>query len=199
MAYIPETDNTLTQAMANQVGGGLNYDNLWNIWQQAREQNPPEGFSPVKNREGAPPNYFLTPEDMMTLINALTPNNLYTNPDTSRKEGMFNYPTSAMNISNYSNMGVPNTIIQASQDPQSQLSYLQTARKYKFPIYKQGPQAIYEHEIGHYQDPRLNNYRMGSTPNYGWTTFGGLSGGLLQRELPAMTAEERYWESLGIK
>ena len=39
---------------------------------------------------------------------------------------------------------------------------------------------------------------MWSFPNHGFTTYQGLSGGLLQSEFPALVAEERYRSLLNL-
>ena len=53
-------------------------------------------------------------------------------------------------------------------------------------------QSVYEHELAHSNDLRSNPEKMWSFPNHGFTTFGGLTGRILQREFPAMLAEDKY-------
>jgi hypothetical protein len=43
-------------------------------------------------------------------------------------------------------------------------------------------------------DPRLLPMRMWSYPNKGYLTKEGLRGRILQRELPAMLAEDKFWD-----
>lgn len=55
--------------------------------------------------------------------------------------------------------------------------------------------GFFVHENAHVNDPRLNKSKMWSSPNAGYITQGGLSGGVLQRERPAIQAENNWRNS----
>lgn len=179
----------------------MDYNNLWDVWLEAMRKAPPKDFSEVKNREGAPKNYFLTPEDMTALLNAYSPYDLYNKPNTTPQA--LGYPTSAFNISNYpGDVGINNAIVQASQDPKSLLTDIYSIKPEDYNnvpemYYPFGTQGIYEHELGHYFDPRLNKYI-----NRGYLAKQGSYQGtpITARESPAQRSEGRYWvEDLGLR
>lgn len=175
----------------------LAYKNLFNQWLESQQQNTPQGFNPAQSEQGAPQNYFLKPEDMMASLNAISPYDLYMKPDVSPK--MLDYPTSAFNINNrIGNMGIPQAILMASQSPQSQLSSLMSMQDSASMNYgdipqqyrSNVPQGIYQHEVAHYKDPRLNPMAN----NYGYLMRAGLPGNIASREIPAMRAEDSFWD-----
>jgi len=185
--------------MAKKKKKKLKYDNIWDYFLEAHEQPTPKGFQPITKRNGQRPT-FLTPEDMMSLLNAISPYDLYNKPDVTPKEGQFDYPTSAFNIDNrrYGKIGIPEAIIMASQGPKKLLPIyeMDTARKNysDIPEWFQRfiPQGIYEHEVGHSEDPRLNP----EAKNYGWLVRNGLQGNVATREDVGMQAENKFWELL---
>ena len=179
----------------------MNYDDLWQLWLESKKQSPPKDYYDVKDKENAPKNYFLKPEEMYALLNSYSPYDLYNKPNIYPEQDI-GYPTSAMNIFRRSDeLGVPNAIVQASQDPQNKISQLHSIKPIDYsnvPEYAQpfGTQAIYEHEVGHYQDPRLNPYKPYSYPNMGYIARYGLDQPTLMREAPAMVAEEDFWTKI---
>src|SRR3990167_1540463 len=176
----------------------MKYEDLWNTWLSSHEQSTPKGISSVKNHLGTPKNYFLTPEDMITLINALSPYDLYMKQD--KRPIPLDYPTNAFNISNKPNdLGITDAIVQASRDPKDAklgMYGTPTAARLDIPVDKQKlgyprfAQGVYEHEVGHYLDPRMFPYK-----NKGKLIKYGMPQGtpIMTRELPAIEQERRYW------
>jgi len=138
----------------------------------------------VKEYPGSPA-YWLDPEDIEAYANALTPEELYMNPSTLPLT--HDYPTTAVNLRQPpwldQNKNVT-AMFAAKNDPRRDMNM-----GWQRPGEAQG---VYEHEIAHERDPRRNPYKMWSFPNHGFTTYNGLSGGVLQREFPAMIAEEKF-------
>lgn len=175
------------------------YKQLFQRWLESNQQNPPQGYSQVQNQPGAPNNYFLKPEDMMRMLNATSPYDLYNKPSTYPQN--LDYPTSAFNINNsVGRIGIPQAILMASQNPQHQVSQLMSSANSAQMNYgdippqlrRYVPQGIYSHEVEHFQDPRLNPMAN----NYGYMTRRGLQGNIASREVPAMNAEDRFWDML---
>jgi hypothetical protein len=176
----------------------ITYDDLWAMWMRAKEQQIPSMFAPVQNYPNAPQNYFMKPEDMVTLVRDLTPYDLYNKPDN--RPIPLDYPTSAFNISNLPNdLGIQEAIFQASRNPQNSLMGLIGTPMNAFmniPINKQQeampyfPQGVYQHEVGHYLNPQLLQYL-----NRGFLTKYGIPQGtpIMAREAPAMAQENRFW------
>jgi len=139
----------------------------------------------IKTYPGIPA-YSVSPKNITAYVNASSPWDLWRKPDDS--PFYMDYPTSAVNISPPWH----------ERKPKNKAIMFSSGEDIKRGLYQAEPrdmQGIYEHEAAHWTDPRINPYRMWSFPNHGLTTYGGLSGGLLQREFPAMVAEERYYNS----
>lgn len=174
----------------------LKYKALFDDWLNAREQNAPEGIKPIQQRKGAPKGYFLKPDDMQALANAYSPYDLYTKPDNSPI--YMDYPTSALNIHNQDGLGVRNAILLNAEEPKkltNLISVLQSSRdNYSKEEQPYAAQGIYEHEVGHYLDPRLKQYD--ENRNDGYTTRWGLPGDLGSRETPGVIAEDKYWDRM---
>ena len=165
---------------------GLKYSDLIQTWLDMHDQGSPSGFAPIKKHNNSPPVNYLKPEDIAVAMNAKSPYDLYLRPDSSPPWS--DYPTSAVNISNKDGVGLPNNILMASGKSGKELlpfkSMVESAA-FDYPDipadYKKFiPQGIYEHEYGHYQDPRLN-------PN---------AQGIKSREAPAMRAEDKFWDRI---
>ena len=183
----------------------MNYTDLWKTWLEAREQNPPEGIAPLREHKGYTKPYFLMPEDMMKVLNAFSPYDLYNNPDTTPP--LIDYSTSAFNIKNLpGGLGIENAILLASQNPKSQLSPIHSVSEEQKLGYADIPQellkyvaqGIYEHEYGHEKDPRL----LPQGKNYGFLIRYGLPGNIAGRETPAIRQEDMFWDYImneGIK
>lgn len=137
---------------------------------------------------------------MATVMNAMTPYDLYMHPTT--QPFPIDYPTIG-----YNQMGSPDRLgVTRGTTLLSNLSGLQgdyygnpwqgirsweeLANQYPSNFPRQlAPQAVYEHEAGHTIDPRLNPQKY----NKGYLTRGGLSGEVFNREMPAMKAEDDFW------
>lgn len=173
-------------------------DDLWKIWLLNRQQQTPEGYEQIRqyNNQNIPRAYWLQPENMAAVLNAYSPYDLFMKPDYTTAMDL-GYPTPAFNINNKFGVGIPSLIALASQLPQNKLSQItnfDTIRKNYNDIpqalQKYIPQGVYEHEVGHYLDPRL----VPSANNYGYISRMGLPGGIASREEPAMQKENRFWE-----
>ena len=166
------------------------------MWLEEKSQPAPRGFAKVKNDPESPGNSFLTPEDMMAILNAVSPYDLYQNPDSSPK--MLDYPTSAFNINNrIGKMGISQAIVQASRASKRPLSNVLSTADSALMNYTEedrpyAAQGIYEHEKAHFKDPRLNPMAN----NRGWLMYAGLPGNIAAREVPAMRSEDRFFENL---
>jgi len=152
----------------------------WQQWLDSVDQKT----SSVKEYPGSKARW-LDPKDMETYANALTPEELYMNPPTLPLT--HNYPTTATNI------GMPPWLDQEKNATALFASKADPRRDMHMGWQQPGEaQGVYEHEVAHERDPRRDKYKMWSFPNHGLTTYNGLSGGLLQREFPAMIAEEKF-------
>ncbi len=161
---------------------------LWYRWLESRAQPPIEG-NEIYNEDSEYPAYYLSEKDMMRWLTSFSPSELLKEPDP---RGYFSgeYATSGFNkrpmpYDTFPDVAVMNQGL-GEQAPWASL----------YPVQQLGPnaaQGVYAHELGHFRDMRPNPYKMWSFPNHGFMTWSGLSGGLLQREFPAMVAEEDFW------
>lgn len=177
----------------------MKYDDLWKYWLEAHSQREPSWFSnlvSLSNKQNLPRPYLLKPRDMAAYANAFTPFDLYTRPNSTP---MQTNPTTAVITDNpYGKIGAPGgTIMFSSEtDPWQGLKKLKD--------YAQGnyndipaelkdliPRAVYEHELGHYYDPRISP----ESYNKGYITKHGLPGEVANAEEPAMKAEDRFWRN----
>ena len=173
----------------------LKFEDIWQYFLEANAQPTPKGFEPI--RERGKKSTFLTPENMMALLNAISPSDLYMKPDYSPSDAV-GYSTSAFDIDNrrYGNIGIPEAVVMASQEPKKLLPLygMDTARKNytDIPKWLQRfiPQGIYEHELGHTEDPRL----VPEAKNYGYLMRNGLQGNIASREDVGMQAEDKFWD-----
>jgi len=170
------------------------YENLWEAWLESHAQSAPEGFVPIRSREGYQPT-FLQPEKAIALINALTPRDLYTNPQYVPFP--MDYPAPGFDIKRRGStqLGIPQALV-FSTEPSIKYglkSMEQMRPEYSdipSELHRFIPQGIYEHELGHYLDPRL----LPETYNQGYITRFGLPGNIASRELPALRAESKFWD-----
>ena len=162
----------------------MNYNDLWNEYVESNK---------LKKKKGDMMPSF-SPEVITALLNAYSPYDLYNKPSTVPP--WTSYPTSAVNIDNQRGgpIGIPMLNASVGEDPKRQLSpfYNISQVQKNYPPDVNAENAVAVHENAHGQDPRLNPYAPWSFPNHGLMTYGGLSGGLLQREFPAMVAEDRW-------
>jgi len=151
--------------------------------------NKPEGSPEIKEYEERPA-YYLSPEDIAAYVNAVSPYELFTNPDVMPFR--MDYPTTAINYNAPWYLPEREKNVTALFPNKASMKYGLTT---DWMDMLQDPllaQAVYEHEVGHQKDPRTNPYKMWSFPNKGLLTWQGLFGELLQREFPAMVAEENF-------
>lgn len=158
----------------------------YRTWLESKSEKP-QGSPDIQEYPDTPA-YYLTPEQMMAYMNAFSPGDLWMNPNTN--PGLMDYPTTAMNYRApwYSPEAAKNL-------PSAMFTTKEDFLRWLIPYWmnsQQEAQGVYEHEVAHARDPRTDPYQAWSFPNKGFTTYGGLSGGLLQREFPAMVAEERF-------
>lgn len=179
---------------------GLKFGNLGKFWLGANREQTPQEFNPVQ-QSGDIPSYFMKPENMMSYLNAFSPYDLYRRP--SQFPAQIDYDTSAFNIRQPFNANpqfnneLQQAILMASQNPMNRFLSLRGMQQ-EIPNYSDLnqylqrfiPQGIYQHESAHYQDPRLNPMAN----NYGYLMRAGLPGNIASREIPAMRAEDRYWD-----
>lgn len=179
------------------MDNSLTYDKLYQYWLEANQAQRPQGQAPIQYEQGDPRAYYMTPENMMAVLNSSTPEDLYNRPDYTPRP--LDYGTSAFNISNLPrDVGIQNAILLASQNPQRQLSpiYSQSDNvKYNYSdismlLKSLTGNAVYQHELAHYNDPRLRP----EANNYGYITRQGMPGNIAAREIPAMRAEDRFWD-----
>lgn len=174
----------------------LNYKDLFNQWLESHEQAAPQGMEPIRQRDGAPKGYFLKPDDMQALANANSPFDLYTRPDQTPI--LMDYPTSALNIHNQDGLGVDKAIVLNSEEPKkltNLISVLQSSKdNYQQEEQPYAAQGIYEHEVGHFLDPRLKQYDPNR--NDGYIKRWGLEGDIGSRETPGIREEDRYWDRM---
>lgn len=187
---------------------------LWTIWLKSMQQPMPSEFNQLKDYNTLPykpPAYLLKPEDIMKFMNAQSVWDLYKKPD-SQNWGGFDYPTTAVNYSanplqdsasfNAYASGKPiDVIMESVKDPVNpfyiignMLSLINERKDLTESQKRYIPQGVLEHELAHANDPRLNPYEMWSYPNHGYTTRGRLTGGILQREMPAQKQEEMFMD-----
>jgi hypothetical protein len=162
----------------------LSYKN----WLESKNEKP-KGSPDVKTEKGYPA-YFLSPEDIASYINSIDVWDLFTKPNT--QPFYLDYPTTAINVRNRENKDKEVTTLFPNKS---------SVAKYGINTnwlnnLLENAMGVYKHEVGHAKDLRINPEKMWSFLNHGFTTYGGLSGGLLQREFPAMVAEEDYLDSL---
>lgn len=168
----------------------------WADWLQANAQPTPRYFKPIKERMGYSAT-FLKPEQVTAFINAMSAMDAQGKPDYTPIS--MDYPTIGFNYKDFTNQGKePFTVLASEPSWKYNLkSWSDIAKQYPKNYPRQyAPQAVYEHELAHYLDPRFNSEKMWSYPNRGYLTRSGLSGGTLQREMPAMMAEDEFWYNL---
>ena len=153
----------------------------WQQWLDSLDQKT----GSVKEYPGSKARW-LKPKDIDKYAGSLTPEELYMK-DKSPIPLMHSYPTTAVNISEppwLDQEKNATALFAAEADPRRDMHMGWQDND--------NAQGVYEHEVAHERDPRRDKYKMWSFPNHGFTTYNGFSGGLLQREFPAMVAEEKF-------
>ena len=159
----------------------MDYNDLWDVWLKAREEQPPKGIMKIIKREDGIKPYFTTPENMNTVLTAFSPYDLYQKPNSF--PATIDYSTSAFNIHNLPNdIGIKEAILLASRNPKNKLSMIEgvenVANAYPEWLRPYTAQGIYEHEQSHFNDPRL------------------LFKDIKSREEPANKAEKEFYNSI---
>ena len=172
----------------------LKFNNLSDFWIFANSQKAPQGFESIRQSNGIP-GVFMKPENMMNYLNAYSPFDLYQKPSTFPTP--IDYETSAFNYSNPFNNTMQNAIFLASQNPVNRFLPIHGVNNetsnysdIQSNLHKYIPQGIYEHEVGHFLDPRL----LPQKNNYGYMTRYGLRGNIGGRERPGIEAENKFWD-----
>jgi len=161
---------------------------LYKLWLKIHSNKPIN--SPNIKEYADYPAYYLSPEEIVSYINAKSPFELFINPDITPFS--MDYPTTAINVK------APFYLPQEKEKNVTALFPTSSSMKYGLTtdwmdeLDKLFAQAVYEHEVAHARDIRINPYKMWSFPNKGLLTWQGLFGGLLQREFPALVAEEQF-------
>lgn len=186
----------------------LKYENLWTAWLEAHDKGRGEGFEPIKIREGLK-TYWLTPEDMMILMNAETPYDLYTKPSTKPGYKKLPYETSTLLLEpelGYETGVTPPVTAFATREPREWHIPLRSTQQTAETGYEDippserryVPQGIYEHELGHRTDPRIRPYAYYSEERLGpevkQLMERGMPEWMASVEAPATMAEDRYWQ-----
>ena len=168
----------------------LKYKALYENWLESNEVGQPKGTAAIRPRTGAPRPHFLPPDKMQQAINSFDPYDLYQRPDTT--PGGAPYAANAYFLSNQGGVGMGDKILMASGEGNRV-----PINAFDEPIAgnlksRYGPASVYEHEVGHFDDPRLRSSRPGSYENRGYTKRFGLETPMLMSEAPAMVAEDRF-------
>lgn len=152
----------------------LSYDNIPQQWIDARTDN----------------GGMMSPEDMMRFVNSQAdPIALYKKGESAGAPIGMDYPTVAFNYSPNKHRDKQYVMVSNADS----IKYnLKDAKK----MSPEEVEGVRVHEDAHGADPRMNPEKANSFPNHGFTTYAGLSGNVLQREFPAILAEEAYWRDL---
>lgn len=175
--------------------GKLTYKDLFDDWLQARQKEMPDGLKPIQPRAGAPEPSLLNIADTQSFENSFSPYDLYLNPD--KHPAKSDYPSPAYEIDSRDTVGLGpgKGIVLNTEEPNNLtnlISILQSSREDYTPEQQPyGAQGIYEHEVGHFLDPRLR-----ITQNHGYLEKYGMSGDIASREEPAFSEEDAYWDRM---
>ena len=194
--------NLMAQSLADRIGRfPVTKEEQYRTWLESRRQPKPKYMKSIKERDDYRA-YYLKPEDMTAFLNATTPYDLYKNPNYTPIQA--DYPSVGFNIKD--KFGLPRsdkekfTVLSTEDAPYYGLkSMYSVAKEHPEELPRQyTPQAVYEHEFGHYQDPRLDPEALWSFPNKGFLRLEGRETAtpLWQREFPAQLTEDRYWRNL---
>ena len=170
----------------------LNYKNLWNIFLKNKEQPAPDWSFPIQE-SGAHP-YWMKPSDMQSVRNSFDSYDLFMRPD-STPHG-FDYSTNAMNYRNQTSDPLRNVIMMSAGES-SRLpinSFDPSPNPFGQEMDPPGPQGVYQHELAHYNEPRLNADK--GLKNRGFVSDRGLSPGTRSAEAPAQDAEDLFWKDV---
>ena len=172
----------------------MKYKDLFDVWSDAREKKLPPRFSKIKSGGSLKPK-MLSADDTQKVSNAISPYDLYNNPDPTPSLSSGGYGTSAYQISRTpGGIGVEDLIAIITRGSKNRMStgfpvqstvgeYSRIPKEY----HKYIPQAQYEHEKVHYQRPRIFD------KNYGYMTRLGMPGDVGSEEARAMGGEDRFW------
>ena len=180
----------------------LKYNNLYRIWLEKNAQNSPQGLNDITDFSQEPYSSYMKPEDINQYIRAFSPRELIENKG-QRIPIRTDYPTTAVNLDyggspEYpdkpsvnvlaSELGTPmqslGNSIQGLANDYSQEGLPERLRRFV-------PNAVVAHEREHYNNP------FSYSGNKGYTLVGGGDPRIMQRELPPMIAEEKYWVGKG--
>jgi hypothetical protein len=168
----------------------MNFMNLaYETWLKGQNNKPKN--SPNIKTEKNNPAYYLSPEDIAAYVNSFSPYDLYMKPDYT-PFGM-DYPTTAVNIQEPAGYSQEKNV--TALFPNSP-SYMKYGLNTNWMNSQDEAQGVYVHELAHQKDTRRDPEKMYSFPNHGFQTYQGLNGAILQREFPALVAEERFWDNL---
>jgi len=203
MANFQERLNKYTEPQAS---------DLWKIWLEGISKLRPTGTAPITFGEKP---YYLDPSDILKYIAAISPWELFREKRTPLIAGLaFNYPSVGANIRPPISMREkPEAIMYATKTPENLLMPLTGLREYiaeNYPIQQRrfGTPAIHAHEMGHFRDPRISptaaNYPLGIWDIYNkalarrrmWELTRRLPPRIASEELPAVIAEDIFWENL---
>ena len=170
----------------------MKFSELYKYWQEDNATQGPGNLAKfAKSKKGDVKPHYLPPMKMQALINSFSPHDLYMNPDSSPRK--FDYSTQAYNISNpHDDLGVKDAIVFSDSESRNlPLNQMDSFEYRDIPpsLRNKASQAVYAHEMGHVNDPRLNPMAK----NYGYMKKNGMSGEIWGRELPAIRAEDRFW------
>ena len=169
----------------------MRYADLYKYFLESKEQPGLEG---IKESGGFHP-YMMKPEDIQSVLNAVDSFDLYNRPNkTAGGSKSFD----ALNFEDPTAIGGPKNDIFFSSEESKRLPF-NDVRKINSPL---GPrfdkyalQGVYEHELGHATDPRLN--RLRGLRNRGFVmNYEGMPQEVRALEEPAMNAETRFWQSI---
>jgi len=173
----------------------LRYEETPYIWLEANQK---QGYAPIVQDENYPA-YFLSPEDINAFLHSGEQGNwldLFLRP--SQSPYRMDYDTVAVN---------PDDIaaLFAAGNPRSSLSmigqsYGHDYRDIPSQFHNLIPQAVYQHELGHFYDPRLNRGSRPYLSKIDRERYKNLKKTMdekiFNREIPAIKSEDAFWESV---
>jgi hypothetical protein len=169
----------------------ISYGETPNIWLENR------GKQAKWRQDEDYPAYFMSPEDINMFLNSSEAGSEDLYLRGSESPYLLNYSTSAVNPDGFGalfpNKKPKNNLTQLSpyQDSESYAQMSQEDRKYV-------PEAMYQHELGHFYDPRINpsnpdNLIGKAREEYKNIYKDHAMKKYASREAPAVLAEKRFW------
>jgi hypothetical protein len=160
----------------------MRYDDIYKNFLESKEQ---PGLENIKESGGFHP-YMMKPEDLQSVLNAVDAFDLYQRPDKT--------PSGVPSF-----MALNNREPLAFGGPRNDIFFSEDANSIRSPIGKEfdryALQGVYEHELGHATDPRINWSR--GLKNRGYVMkHQGMPQGIRSREELAMDAEHSFWGSI---